>query len=310
MERMTPLDQGTQELAPLALMLLIHQRLGTPDLSNPRIAVLLSSVAHPGSVHLTPEPLFPVQTHLNEKRKPALQSKMQKTQLLMHPIKRQVHAFTPLKLDLQLTGPSIAAQKPGATRFYATQNSDQPLAHLVALLDLAGHFLLACAARREINHRTLMPPGQLLRCLTNTTGQVGCESLKILPQHSGLPKVLFHHRLIIQTTQRPLQPKTIPAVQYSDHIGLMLLYKSLSNLVLRQILIIICSHDSTYLMAPLLSFWLRLCRPGSFVVRCFVLFTGKHLLALAIEFLNKTAIFDLLHESIVEELFRVRRGRL
>src|SRR5258705_5327849 len=232
MERMTPLDQGTQKLAPLALMLLIHQRLGTPDISHPRIAVLLSSVAHPGSVHLTPEPLSPVQTHLNEKRKPALQSKMQKTQLLMHPIKIQVHAFTPLKLDFQLAGHSIAAQKPGATRFYATQNSDQPLAHLVALLDLAGHFLLARTAQREINHRTVLPPGQLLRRLTNTTGQVRCESLKILPQHSGLPKVLFHHCLIIPAAQRHLQPKTIPAWQHSNHIGLMPLHERAGYLVL------------------------------------------------------------------------------
>src|SRR5258707_9778098 len=153
--------QRAQKLTPLALVLLIHQRLGTPDIPNPRIAVVLSLVAHPGSVHLTPEPLSPVQTHLNEKRKPALQSKMQKTQLLMHPIKIQVHAFTPLKLDLQLAGHSIAAQKPGATRFYATQNSDQPLAHLVALLDLAGHFLFAGTARMELNYPTFVAPGQI-----------------------------------------------------------------------------------------------------------------------------------------------------
>src|SRR5258707_14578085 len=224
--------QRAQKLTPLALVFLTHQRLGTPDTPNPRIAVLFSLVAHPGSVHLTPEPLSPVQTHLNEKRKPALQSKMQKTQLLMHPIKIQVHAFTPLKLDLQLARHSIAVQKPGATRFYATQNSDQPLAHLVALLDLAGHFLLACAARREINHGTLMPPGQLLRRLTNTTGQVGCESLKILPQHCALPKVLFHHPLVIQASQRPLQPKTIPAVQHPDHISLIPLHERAAYAVL------------------------------------------------------------------------------
>src|SRR5258707_6196995 len=78
MERMTPLDQGTQKLTPLTLVLLIHQRLGSPDIPNPRIAVLFSSVAHPGSVHLTPEPLSPVQTHLNEKRKPSLKPQMQK----------------------------------------------------------------------------------------------------------------------------------------------------------------------------------------------------------------------------------------
>src|SRR5437870_2632973 len=239
--------QRTQKLTPVALVLLIHQRLGTPDIANPRIAVLSSLVAHPGSVHLTPEPLPAVQAHLNQKRKPGLKSKMQKTKLVMHPIKIQVNAFAPLKLDLQLAGHSIAPQKPGVTRFYATQNSDQPFANLVALLDLAGHFLFARAARRQIDHRTLMPPGQLLCRLTHTARQIGCESLKILPQHSGLPKVLFHHRLVIQAAQRPLQPKTIPAVQHSNHTGLMLLYKSCTNFIPRSIE---CRRHDTHLHQP------------------------------------------------------------
>ena len=37
---------------------------------------------------------------------------------------------------------------------------------------------------------------------------------------------------------------------------------------------------------------------------------GHHDLMLAIEFLNKTTIFYLLHKSIVEELFGIRRSRL
>ena len=110
-----------------------------------------------------------------------------------------------------------------------------------------------------------MPPGQLLRRLTHPTGQLGCESLKILPQHSGLPKILFHHRLIIQTAQRPLQPQTIPAVQHPDNIGLMTLYERSPYLVLRQYLNI-CSHHFTYIIDTLLSLWLRLCRARIFVV--------------------------------------------
>src|SRR5258708_16138910 len=135
-QRMASSHQRAQKLTPLALVLLIHQRLGTPDISHPRIAVLLSLVAHPGSVHLTPEPLSPVQTHLNEKRKPSLKSQMQKAQLLMHPIKIQGHAFTPLKLDLRFAVHSIAAQNPGAPRSSSTHTPDPPLPPLLAFLDL------------------------------------------------------------------------------------------------------------------------------------------------------------------------------
>src|ERR687897_2246736 len=143
----------------------------------------------------------------------------------MHPIKIQMNALAPLKMKLQLAGCSIAPQKPGVTRFYTTQNSYQPLVNLVSFLDLASHFLFARAARRQIDHGTMVPFGQLFCRLTYTAGQVGCESLKIFPQHSGLPKVPFHHGLIIQAAQCPLQPKTIPTVQDSNHIGFMLLHE-------------------------------------------------------------------------------------
>jgi hypothetical protein len=46
----------------------------------------------------------------------------------------------------------------------------------------------------------------------------------------------------------------------------MTLYECLSNLVLRQI-VSVCSHDSTYIMALILSLWLRLCRARLFVVK-------------------------------------------
>src|SRR4030095_446061 len=48
-QRMASSHQRTQKLTPVALVLLIHQRLGTPNIANPRIAVLLSPVAPPGS---------------------------------------------------------------------------------------------------------------------------------------------------------------------------------------------------------------------------------------------------------------------
>src|SRR4029434_4930833 len=117
---------------------------------------MLSWVTQPSSIHLTPQPFSAVQTDLNQKWKPGLKSKMQKTKLLMHPVKIQVNTFAPLKLNLQLAGHSITPQKPGAARFHATQNSYQPLAHLVALLDLAGYLLFARAARTQNAQRTLL----------------------------------------------------------------------------------------------------------------------------------------------------------
>src|SRR5207253_313856 len=51
----------------------------------------------------------------------------------------------------------------------------------------------------------------------------------------------------IQAAQRPLQPKTIPAVQYSNHTGLMLLYKSCTNFIPRSIE---CRRHDTHLHQP------------------------------------------------------------
>src|SRR5262245_19447470 len=101
-----------------------------------------------------------------------------------------------------------------------------------------------------------MPPRQLLCRLTHTAGQIGCESLKILPQHSSLPKVLFHYGLVIQAAQRSLQPKPIPTVQHSNHIGLMPLHECTGYLVICRVG---CTHahplyqrtDSVILVAAL-----------------------------------------------------------
>src|SRR4030095_14509244 len=262
-QRMASSHQPTQKLAPVALVLLIHQRLGTRDIANPRTQVLLSLLAQPGSVHRTPQPFSAVQTDLNQKRKPSLKSKMQKTKLLMHPVKIQVNAPAPLKLNLQLAGHSIPLQKPGVAWFHATQNSYQALAHLVALLDLAGYLLFARAARRQIDHRTLMPPRQLLCRLTYTAGQIGCESLKILPQHSSLPKVFIHDRLVIQAAQRPLQPKTIPTVQDSNHIGFMPLHECTGYIAICRVG---CTHAHPLYQRTDSVIWLRRSRAGFFVV--------------------------------------------
>jgi hypothetical protein len=156
---------------------------------------------------------------------------MQKAQILMHPVKIQVHAFAPLKLKFELLSLSIPPQKPGMARLHTTQNRDQTPPHFVALLNLARDLLFAGAARWQINHGTALPCRQLLCRPAHASGQIGGESLKVLPQHFALPKVFFHHWLIVQTAQRPLQPKTIPAVQYSDHLRLMPLYERTGYLI-------------------------------------------------------------------------------
>src|SRR3970040_329879 len=63
-----------------------HQLLGTPDITDPRKTALLSPVGYPCFVHLPTQPFPPVHTHLDQKGKPRLKPKMQKSQLFMHPV--------------------------------------------------------------------------------------------------------------------------------------------------------------------------------------------------------------------------------
>src|SRR5437868_9010204 len=125
-----------------------------------------------------------------------------------------------------------------------------------------------------------MPPRQLLCRLTHTAGQIGCESLKILPQHSSLPKVLFHDRLIIQAAQCPLQPKTIPTVQDSNHIGFMPLHECTGYLVICRVG---CTHAHPLYQRTDSVIWLRRSRAGVVVVKILTFGCGSVALRLLVE---------------------------
>src|SRR5207247_10015710 len=78
---------------------------------------------------------------------------------------------------------------------------------------------------------------------TNTTRQTDGELLELFPHHPRFSEVVLHHRWIIQTPKRPLQPQSIPPVQYPDHIVLVTFYECSPHLVLQQI-VSVCSHAS------------------------------------------------------------------
>jgi hypothetical protein len=238
-------------------VLLIHQGLGSSDIAYPRKTVVFSLVDYLRLVHLARQPFPSVQTNLNQKWKPSLQAQVQKAQLFMHPVKVQMNTFPPLESKFELSGGTVATQKPRAARLDATKDGDQPRVHLAALLDLARLILLAGAARAKIDHRPMMLSCQLYRRVTHTTGQQSGKGFEILPQNSRLPEVLFHHGLIIQTSKRPLQSQPVPAVQYPYDVGFVTFHKCRRNQVPRCIVYRSHQHhlhqeiDSVILVAAL-----------------------------------------------------------
>jgi hypothetical protein len=177
---------------------------------------------------------------------------MQKPQLFMDPVKIKMRAFSPLKTQLQFLGRSVPPHAPPPARLHATHERYQSLLYPVTFLDLARLILFARTARGQIDHGPLSPLCHILASLTNTPRQTDRELLEVFPHHPGFSQVLFHHRWIIQTSKRPLQPHSIPPVQYPDHIPRVPLYECSPHLVLQQI-VSVCSHDPTYIMALLLS---------------------------------------------------------
>jgi hypothetical protein len=168
---------------------------------------------------------------------------MQKSQLFMDPVKIKMDALAPLNAQLQLLARLVASHTPPPARLHATHDRYQSRPDPVALLNLARLILLACPARRQIDHWPLLPLCLFLGCLTNTARQSRGKILKIFPHHPGSSEVVFHYGWIIQTSQCPLQPQPIPPVQYPHDIGLMTLYECSPNLVTQQI-VSVCGHDS------------------------------------------------------------------
>ena len=148
----------------------------------------------------------------------------------MHPVKVQVDALTPFKPKFEPSGHTIAAQKPSTARLDTAKHSNQSQLNFVTLLNLASFVLLAHAAGVKVKHRPLMPRRQIHCRLAHTSRQRGGEGFKIFPQNSRLPEVLFHHRLVIKTSKRALQPQPIPTVQNSDDIAFVTFDKGMRNL--------------------------------------------------------------------------------
>src|SRR5436309_2291631 len=136
-----------------------------------------------------------------------------KTQPFMNPVKIKIGAFAPLKTQLQSLSRSVPMHAPPPARLHATHNRYQSLLYSVPLLDLARLILLARTARGQIDHWPLLLLCLILSCLTNTTRQTDGELLEVFPHHPRFSEVVLHHRWIIQTPKRPLQPQSIPPVQ-------------------------------------------------------------------------------------------------
>ena len=73
--------------------------------------------------------------------------------------------------------------------------------------------------------------GQLSSRLADTIGEANSKGLEVLPEHTNLLEIILHDCGVIEAPQRPLNPESVPSVEYADDIGVMTLYKWMRDIV-------------------------------------------------------------------------------
>src|SRR5262249_28272614 len=141
----------------------------------------------------------------------------------MDEIKVKVDALAPLQLELQLFGRAIAACEPSSARFDTTEDRYQARAHTLALLGLQCNLLFVGPAGGQVDHGAVVGLSQGSTGLADAIGKAHSEALKIFPEHTHLLEIVLHDQRIVEAAQSALESKPIPAVQYSNDIGLMAL---------------------------------------------------------------------------------------
>src|SRR3974390_429669 len=77
----------------------------------------------------------------------------------------------------------------------------------------------------------MMLSSHSLPSLENTVGKSDGEGFEVFPQDPRTLEVVLHHRGIIETAQGALKSESVPAVQNTNDVGLVTLYKRVRDIV-------------------------------------------------------------------------------
>ena len=150
---------ASQRLRPVGLELLVHQPLGEVDVLDPREAIVDALEVAAASGELPGQPLAAVEADLDVEREPGLQPDVHEAEDGVQEVLVEVPALGPAQPEPALVlvlGAVVLEAHAGLDRL---ERAHQALLVGVLCQQRASEILLACGARRQLAHRSVIPLG-------------------------------------------------------------------------------------------------------------------------------------------------------
>jgi hypothetical protein len=232
MSRVETTGNPVEQNRPVGLQLLIHQLLDLIHPFNPRKTVLLPLVVQPLPIHLTAQPLPPVQTNLDGEREPTLNSGIHESKYGIHPVMIEEQTLPDPRLQLDLLLFPIPNHFVTLTGLHGGQNADQAVCDPILARNVTGDGFFVCLRRGKIDYWTPLPlrllAGGILQLLTFLLEAF----TNVFHSNPGIPEITEHSALDRQGSQSASQHQTVKSTQMTNDIFFILLYKGIHGVLL------------------------------------------------------------------------------
>src|SRR6516225_4504756 len=133
MEWMGQIQKLIQPGGPIGLQLLKAELLGGHWIAQSNKTVVPFLIAQTSRIHLSGQPLTPVETDINAKRKPALHADVEQAKVLMQVVVVKMRALASLQHQFDLLGLMISAHRVTQTGFDCRKDGNQAFFDFIAL---------------------------------------------------------------------------------------------------------------------------------------------------------------------------------
>src|SRR6516162_7964878 len=184
MKRMGQIQMLIQPSGPIGLQLLKAELLGGNWIADSDKTVVPFLIADTSTIHLSGQPLTPVETDINTKRIPALHAHVEQAKLRMQVVVVKMRALASLQHQFDLLGLMIAAHRVTQTGFDCRKDGNQAFFDFIALDYFPSQLVFGNSWIAQVLNR---PSGHLCSSIS-CCFDLGCglfgKELKILELYS------------------------------------------------------------------------------------------------------------------------------
>src|SRR5271166_585337 len=226
--------EAVQDSYPRARLQAIEQLLGAGEVVDAAETVVALLEADAFAGQLPGQVFAAVDTHLNGKRQPGLQTHVHQAKFAVQVVEIELQAFSGTQVQLQPV--AVETHIESGTRFEATQDGDQALLHGALFEDVADDLVLVVPGRSHIAERPSQAFGHLLRMFSNPLRQPRRKRTEILEPDTLIDQELFQPSGKADGPLDAAEQQAVKAFQHAHDVRLVQLQEALHDVLLRDAL--------------------------------------------------------------------------